>query len=174
MTSNAPSSPSLYESFALYGSGVTLIAVRDKEQDRFLVAASVLTASVSPFTLAVSIGRDRDALPAIAGGAPWTVAVLGEHHASLVRHLTAGTTRDERLAALIDGGAQPSREGPLWLPDALVTFWCRTQSTAIVNDQVLVVGLVERGSGHGGGRPLMRWHREFVSVTHLADDVPHR
>ena len=47
---------SLYDSFSLYGSGVTLITTNDGGIDRFFVAASVLTASVNPFTVAVSVG----------------------------------------------------------------------------------------------------------------------
>lgn len=51
--------PSLYASFAIYCSGVTLVTVRDDLRDLFFIAASVLTASVNPFTIAVSIGENR-------------------------------------------------------------------------------------------------------------------
>jgi flavin reductase (DIM6/NTAB) family NADH-FMN oxidoreductase RutF len=159
--------PSLYDSFALYGSGVTLVTVRDGDEDRFFIAASVLTASVSPFTLALSVGRDRDAITPITGGAPWAVSVLAERHLPLVRQLTTGTTRPQRLAALDAAGAETSVEGPLWLPDALVTFWCTAHSSTPVNDQVLLVGNVTRGSSHEGGSPLMRWNRDFRTIRQL-------
>ncbi|TXK19111.1 flavin reductase family protein [Homoserinibacter sp. GY 40078] len=157
--------PSLYESFALYGSGVTLVAVRDGDYDRFFVAASVLTASVTPFTLAVSVGQDRDAIPAIQSGAPWTLSVLAAHHLPLVRTLTAPTTHQERLDALGAAGAESSPEGPLWLPDALVTFWCSTRSITPVHDQRIVVGEVQHGSFHGNGSPLLRWNRDFRTTA---------
>ncbi|MCI2956976.1 flavin reductase family protein [Agromyces atrinae] len=160
--------PSLYESFGLYGSGVTLVTVRDGDDDRFFIAASVLTSSVDPFTLAISVGRDREALPAIVDGATWAVSVLAEPHVPLVRRLTARTTRDERLDALSAAGAERSPEGPLWLPDALVTLWCTTHSTTPVNDQVLLVGQVARGSGHAESAPLVRWNREFRTVAALS------
>lgn len=166
MTTTA--APTLYESFALYGSGVTLITVRDADADRFFVAGSVLTASVAPFTLAVSAGRDRDAVPAITGGATWTVNVLADRHLPLVRQLTARTTRQERLDALHAAGAVPSEDGPLWLPDALVTFWCTARSVTTVHDQELLVGEVSRGSEHQDGHPLLRWHRDFVTIAPLA------
>ncbi|SJM67052.1 flavin reductase family protein [Gulosibacter sp. 10] len=157
--------PTLYESFALYGSGVTLVTARDGDDDRFFIAGSVLTASVDPFTLAVSAGKDRDALPAILDGAPWAVSVLATHHLPLVRRLTARTTREERLEALEAAGAERSSEGPLWLPDALVTFWCTTHSSTPVHDQVLLVGEVHRNSHHSEGLPLLRWNRDFRTAS---------
>ena len=163
---------SLYESFALYGSGVTLVTVRDDGADRFFVAGSVLTASVDPFTLAVSVGRYRDALPAIAGGAIWTVNVLADRHLPLVRRLTTRTTREQRLDALRAAGAVCSDEGPLWLPDTLVTFWCTTRSVTTVHDQALLVGEVDRGSEHQDGLPLLRWNHNYVTATAPARSGP--
>ncbi|WP_353111474.1 flavin reductase family protein [Microbacterium sp.] len=158
----------LYDSFALYGSGVTLVSVRDADQHRFFIAGSVLTASVAPFTLAVSVGEDRDALPAIRRGEPWALTVLGEHHAPLVRALTSRSTmRSERLAALADAGAEASAEGPLWLPDGLVTFWCRVRDAVPVNDQVLLTGDVGRGSLPGDSTPLLRWKHAFRGARDL-------
>lgn len=159
---------SLYDGFARYGSGVTFVATREADHDRFFVAASVLTASVSPFALAVSVGQDRDALGPITAGAPWSVSVLASHHVPLVRSLTGRTTRAERLAALSEHGAEASPEGPLWLPDALVTFWCMTQSTTSVNDQVLLVGRVTRGSAPRDDAALLRWNHGF----HSTEEVP--
>lgn len=164
---------SLYDSFALYGSGVTLVTVRDGDEDRFFVAGSVLTASVAPFTLAVSVGQDRDALPAIRRGEPWTVSVLATEHLPLVRRLTARTSRDERLAALSSAGARPSPEGPLWLPDALVALWCDTRDLLPVNDQVLLTGDVRRGGEATGARPLLRWKKDFRTAQDLDPRDPH-
>ena len=159
--------PSLIDSFALYGSGVTLISVRDDDVDRFFVAGSVLTASVDPFTLAVSVGQGRDALAPITSGAPWAVSVLATQHLPLVRALTARNTREERLEALGASGAETSPEGPLWLPDALVTLWCTVHSSTPVHDQVLLAGEVTRGSLHDEGDPLLRWNRGFRTAADL-------
>ena len=159
--------PSLYDSFSLYGSGVTLVTVADGDGDRFFIAASVMTASVEPFSLAVSVSRHRAALPAIVRGRPWAVSVLAECHLPLVRALTGPTTHDERLEALRQAGAERSPEGPLWLPDALVTLWCTSVSTTSVYDQVLLVGRVGRGSEHHRGTPLLRWNRDFRTTVRL-------
>ena len=169
MSSRPEHIPPLYDSFALYGSGVTLVAVRDVpgDQDRFFIAASVLTSSVNPFTIALSVGQDRDALPLITAGAPWAVSVLSVHHLPLVRLLTARTTRAERLDALGAAGAEVSPEGPLWLPDALVTLWCTTHATMPLHDQLLLVGSVLRGSSHQADLPLLRWNRDFHTVAEL-------
>lgn len=163
---------SLYDSFSLYGSGVTLITTNDGGIDRFFVAASVLTASVNPFTVAVSVGRYREALPAIAGGAPWALSVLTADHMGLVENLTSPMTGDltsddiheRRLDMLAKAGAKRSPEGTLWLPDALVTLWCSTLSLTPVNDQFLLVGEVARGSSRGSGTPLLRWNRSFHTL----------
>lgn len=158
----------LYDSFSHYGSGVTLVAVRDADIDRFFIAASVLTSSVNPFTLAVSVGRDRDALPAITTGQTWSLGVLAEHHRPLVHQLTAKTmTPTQRLEALALAGAETSPEGPLWLPDTLVTFWCTTLNTTPVHDQVIVVGTVQRASPSSGGLPLLRWDHGFHTTQDL-------
>lgn len=129
MTAEDLIADNLYDAFALYGSGVALVAVRDGDRDCFFVAASVLTASVDPFALAVSVGRDRDGLAAIASGAVWSVSLLGAHHEGLVRQLTAGP-REGRRDALLAAGAARSPEGPLHLPDALVALWCTTRGGA--------------------------------------------
>ncbi|MFT3943845.1 MAG: flavin reductase family protein [Ancrocorticia sp.] len=163
---------SLYDSFSLYGSGVTLITTDDGGTDRFFVAASVLTASVNPFTVAVSVGRYREALPAIAGGAPWAISVLTADHVGLVEDLTSPMTGDltsddiheRRLGMLVEAGAERSPEGTLWLPDALVTLWCSTLSLTPVNDQFLLVGEVTRGSARTTGTPLLRWNRSFHTL----------
>jgi flavin reductase (DIM6/NTAB) family NADH-FMN oxidoreductase RutF len=161
--------PSLYDSFALYGSGVTLVTVRDGTRDRFFIASSVLTASVDPFALAVSISRNRDALPAIRAGNPWAVAMLATNHEPLVRQLTSPTSPAERDRALTAAGAVRSDEGPLWLPDALVTLWCTAGSTTPVNDQVLLVGQVNRGSQHQRKAPLLRWNHSFRTVAEWSE-----
>lgn len=158
------SNPSLYDGFALYGSGVTLVTVRDDDVDQFFIAASVLTASVEPFSLAIAVGQHRVGLPAITRGAPWAVSVLAVEHLPLVEQLAGRTTRDERLAALAMAGAEPSPEGPLWLPDALVSLWCRISSVTPVHHQTLIVGDVTRGSIHREGLPLMRWNRQFTTA----------
>ena len=160
------SAPHLYESFSLWGSGVCLVSVREHDHDRFFVAGSVLTASVDPFTVAVSVGADRDALASMRRGAPWALSILGAAHVDLVRTLTTGT-REERLAALAQEGAEASPEGPLWLPDALVTLWCETRATLPVHDQEIVVGDVVRGSLHTDTDPLLRWNRDFRTITDL-------
>lgn len=161
------SAPALYDSFSLYGSGVTFVSVRDGDVDRFFIAASVLTASVDPFTIAISVGQDRDALPAIEAGAPWAVSILATQHKPLVRRLTARNTRAERLEALGQAGAETSPEGPLWLPDAIVTLWCTTHSVTAVHDQRILVGKVTRGSLHQDGLPLLRWNRDFRTAADL-------
>src|SRR5690606_37498600 len=104
----------LYDSFAQYGSGVSLVSTRGGDgDDRFFVAASVLTASVDPFTLAVSVGSRRSALDAMLDGAPWTVSVLRAPHLPLVQELTGPTSPARRRAALTAAGAEHSPEGPL-------------------------------------------------------------
>ncbi|WP_104118303.1 flavin reductase family protein [Arthrobacter sp. B1805] len=161
------SHPSHYEAFARYGSGVTLVAVRSGDHDHFFIAASVLTASVNPFTLAISIGQDRAALPAITSGAPWAVSVLTNAHLPLVKQLTGPTTQQQRLAALTSAGAKPSPSGALWLPDALATYWCTTNSTTKVHDQVLVIGDVIQAVSSAEAQPLMRWNRNFHTTTEI-------
>ncbi|GAA4673014.1 flavin reductase [Gordonia humi] len=158
---------SRYDAFSRYGSGVTFVSVRDDDEDGFFVAASVLTASVSPFTLAVSVGERRDALTPMTDGATWSLSILGVQHVELVSRLTGRTSPGERREAVIAAGARRSTEGPLWLPDALASFWCRTVSATPVNDQVLVVGEVLRVGEIGDGAPLMRWGRRFGSVSAL-------
>lgn len=160
--------PGLYDSFALYGSGVTLLTVGDGDHDRFVIAASVLTASVEPFTLAVSVRHDRDVVPAMLGGAPWAVAVLTAAHLPLVHQLTGSTTSGQRVRSLRAAGVERSAEGPLWLPDALVTLWCTVHSSVPVHDQLLVTGEVIRGSLRRDAAPLLRWNRGFRTVTEFA------
>ncbi|MFT3662464.1 MAG: flavin reductase family protein [Gordonia sp. (in: high G+C Gram-positive bacteria)] len=158
----------LYDGFARYGSGVVLVTVADDDHDRFFIAASVLTASVDPFALAVSVGRRRDALPAILDRRPWSISMLGAEHRGLVDRLTGPTTRAQRRDALTEAGVRRSPEGPLWLPDALAAFWCVTRSSVDVDDQVLVVGDVTRGTPARPGPPLLRWNHDFHTVARAA------
>lgn len=156
-----------YDAFAQYGSGVTLVTVNSGENDYFFIAASVLTASVAPFTLAVSIGQDRDALPAIVSGAIWSVSVLVGSHLPLVKELTAPTTQEKRLVALTSARARRSPSGALWLPDALATYWCTTNRTLEVHNQVLVIGDVIQAVTSRGTQPLMRWNGKFHTMAEI-------
>ncbi|QRY64231.1 flavin reductase [Gordonia sp. PDNC005] len=159
----------LYDAFAAYGSGVCLVTVRNGDDDSFFVAASVLTASVDPFALAVSVGVRRPALAAISEGRPWTVSVLAADHLDLVRRLTTKTTHEERLAALRAAGVERSPDRTLRLPDALATFSCVTASMTPVNDQVLVVGSVVGGALGDGRAPLLRWDHGFHGVADITE-----
>ncbi|MEZ5085431.1 MAG: flavin reductase family protein [Tessaracoccus sp.] len=155
---------SLYDGFALYASGVTLVTVRDGAEDQFFIAGSVLTASVDPFAIAVSIGKDRIGLPAILRGTTWSLSVLTTQHRSLVQNLSAGISMRDRLQFLMAAGAERSPEEPLWLPDSLVTFWCTVRSVTLVDDQRLVVGNVRRARIQRIDDPLLRWNRDFKTV----------
>lgn len=156
----------LYQSFALHGSSVSLVTVHDDDH-RFFVAGSVLTASVDPFALAVSVGRAREALPAMLTDRTWALSILAAHHLPLVRQLTGSTTPAQRRVALVDAGATASPEGPLILPDALTAFWCATASSTTVHDQTLVVGDVLRASAPKNGDPLLRWNHRFHTAAAL-------
>ena len=158
----------VYEAFSRYGSGLTLVGVRDGDHDRFFIAASVMTASVDPFALAVSVGSGRDALPPMLAGAPWTLSVLSTGHHGLVEELTRDTSREERLLALGAAGAEPASSGGLWLPDALAAFTCRTGSVTPVNDQTLIVGEVVEASLGASAAPLLRWNRGFGTTASFA------
>ncbi|GEE03023.1 hypothetical protein nbrc107696_34690 [Gordonia spumicola] len=157
---------SLYDAFAKLGSGVCLVTVNDDGRDVGFVAASVLTASVDPFAIAVSVGGRRPGLSAIMAGRPWALSVLSVDHLPLVETLTGPTSPAERSEALAAAGAHRSPEGVLWVPDSLASVWCTTSSTMPVNDQVLIVGDVVRGSSRDG-TPLLRWDHGF----HTTGDV---
>jgi flavin reductase (DIM6/NTAB) family NADH-FMN oxidoreductase RutF len=163
-----PADAEIYQAFARYGSGVCFVVTHDPDsgEDRFLIAASVLTASVNPFHLAVSIGQDRDALAHILSGKPWSVQVLASNHEGLVTTLTGKTTKSERVDAVLGAGATRSADGTLQLPDALASFSLQTAGTLDVADQTLVVGRVDSASTARDRLPLMRWNRRFGTIHH--------
>jgi flavin reductase (DIM6/NTAB) family NADH-FMN oxidoreductase RutF len=163
-----PANADIYQAFARYGSGVCFVVSHDPEtgEDRFLIAASVLTASVNPFHLAVSIGKDRDALEFILSGKPWSVHVLASSHEGLVTTLTGKTTKSERADAVLAAGATRSSDGTLHLQDALASFSCETAGSIDVSDQTLVVARVAAASTGRDRPPLMRWNRRFGTVHH--------
>jgi flavin reductase (DIM6/NTAB) family NADH-FMN oxidoreductase RutF len=161
-----PADADIYQAFARYGSGVCFVVTHDPDsrEDRFLIAASVLTASVNPFHLAVSIGKDRDALEHVLSGKPWSVHVLASNHEGLVTTLTGKTTKSERVDAVLAAGATRSADGTLQLPDTLASFSCETAGTIDVADQTLVVARVASASAGRVRPPLMRWNRKFGTV----------
>lgn len=161
------STDDLYEAFSRYPSGVALVATTDGRTDSFFVAASILTASVDPFALTVSMASDRGALAPISSGAPWTVSLLGEHHVRLTEALTEPAPDVARTKALERFGAERSAEGPLWLPDAIAAYWLDTHSLHEVGDQMLVTGVVSRAVASREGRPLVRWSRGYHSTVPL-------
>jgi flavin reductase (DIM6/NTAB) family NADH-FMN oxidoreductase RutF len=163
-----PADAHIYQAFARYGSGVCFVATYDPDSgdDRFLIAASVLTASVNPFHLAVSIGKDRDALAHILSGKQWSVHVLASGHEGLVTTLTGETTKSERLDAVLAAGASRSADGTLHLEDTLASFSCQTAGTIDIADQTLVVGRVDSATTGRDRLPLMRWNRRFGTIHH--------
>lgn len=132
---------------AQLASGVTVIMVSDPAtgQPRGMTANAVMSVSLAPPLVVVSVRRQAHLHDALARAGAYSVTVLGEHQEAQARRF-AGLPADERDAPPVFHDA----EGVPVLSDGLAWLVARVTATHTAGDHTLFIGEV---TGLGADRP---------------------
>ena len=139
------------EALASWASGVAIAAVREQGRVLGTTVTALLSVSVEPPLILISLGLSAQVLPFLAPGKRFGVSVLADHQARLA----------SVFADAFPVGASPfPAEGDAVLPDALVRIGCRVERIDAAGDHRLVLARVER-TAVGAGQPLLRYRRTY-------------
>ncbi len=155
---SVPSSPVSSASGAALGripSGLFVIAWRNQERDRVMLASWVMQAGFEPPMLSVAVAPSREFLAAARGGLPFVVNVLAEHQRSLLARFGKPIAEGEEPFAGLT--VERTADNIAAVADAASWLSCRMAGEAVVDgaDHVVVVARVEAAGGSSGIEPLV-------------------
>lgn len=144
--------------------GACAITACDGVRRYGLTATSVISLSMEPPALLVSIRAGSRVLQALRGSRRFTVHLLAAGQQRLANAL-AGRLGDDNRSRILSQGAPwtPDR-----IPGALCHIECAVSKTVVAYTHALVVGRVERVDAGTGTAPLVYHDGRYHAVTPLA------
>jgi flavin reductase len=145
--------------------GVTVLTTLGDDRHEVMTANAVVSVSLEPALLLVSVGAAKLWLRAVRRCARFAVNVLGAHHEELARWCADHARHEQpELISTHDTSISPAT-GLLLFDDALVVVECRVHAEHPAGDHVLVVGEVTGVAVHRGqAEPLVFVDRGYATV----------
>jgi len=125
-------------------SGLFVVAWRDGDADRCMLASWVMQAGFAPPQVSVAIAASRELLGALDRGSTFAVSVLADAQRSLLARF--GKPADDAFAGL---AVQRTATGAAVLADAAAWLDCRPTARAAHGDHVVVLAEIVAGGGTG-------------------------
>ncbi len=125
-------------------SGLFVVAWRDGDEDRCMLASWVMQAGFAPPQVSVAIASSRDLMAVIDRGATFAVSVLAESQRSLLARF--GKPSPDAFAGL---PLHRTATGCAVLADAAAWLDCRPTARTAHGDHVVVLAEVVAGGGTG-------------------------
>ncbi|MFM7242551.1 MAG: flavin reductase family protein [Planctomycetaceae bacterium] len=144
----SPSSPAVSEIAIALGrvpSGLFVVAWREGEADRCMLASWVMQAGFVPPLVSVAIAESRDLMAAIDRGQPFAVSVLAESQRGLLARF--GKPGPDAFTGL---DVHRTASGLAALADAAAWMECRAATRAPHGDHVVVIAEIVTAGGAGG------------------------
>lgn len=149
--------------------GVTVLTTRAGERDEVMTANAVMSVSLDPVLLAISVMAPSRWLSALTEHGAFGVSVLAEHHEQLARW-AASPGRHEIPEPLAGWDiARSSETGCALLTDATAVFDCVVDAVHGAGDHALVVGKVIGVCSADLARPLVFHSSRY---TRVGDSLP--
>jgi flavin reductase (DIM6/NTAB) family NADH-FMN oxidoreductase RutF len=145
--------PSRFRAFmGRWATGVSVVTAHDERGDAGLTVNALLSVSLDPPSLLVSLSRDTDTLPAIQRSGRFGVSLLRAGQRSVSERFALTLPAAEKFAGI---ATHRGPGGTLLLDGALGAVECRVASTVPAFDHVLIVGEVDHEESGGDGAPLL-------------------
>lgn len=148
------STQAVRDAFALWSTGVSVVAVRDDTGVHGLTVSAFMPLSLHPPLILLSLAGDAPVLSYIEGARRFVVNILGQAQRPLASRFA------DRFP--IAPGVFPASGDPV-LPGALAAFVCTLDTTHQGGDHRIVIGRVERVERHAG-MPLLYHERAYRSL----------
>jgi 3-hydroxy-9,10-secoandrosta-1,3,5(10)-triene-9,17-dione monooxygenase reductase component len=156
MSGAPPAAPVLAERFRAamgrWATGVSVVTAHDRGEDAGMTVNALLSVSLEPPTVLVSLQREVDTLPVLRRARKFGVSFLAAGQRELSRRFALPVPAAEKFRGV---GYHRGPDGVPLLDGALAGLDCRLLSETPVVDHVLVVGEVVRLEEGPDGPPLL-------------------
>jgi flavin reductase (DIM6/NTAB) family NADH-FMN oxidoreductase RutF len=157
-----PQEPDFRSVMRQLAAGVSVVTSGSGVERGGFTATSVISLSVTPPRLLISIDQQSSTLPIIRRTGAFAVSFLAADQQRVAEAFAgqAGLSGAERFTV---GSWRSSVSGRHELRGALANVHCHVEEMIERHDHVLVIGDVV-WSSHGSGRPLVHWQRGFGQI----------
>jgi flavin reductase (DIM6/NTAB) family NADH-FMN oxidoreductase RutF len=143
---------------ARWATGVAVVTARDAERDFGLTVNALLSVSLAPPLVLVSLTHDADTTPAIRRSAAFAVNLLAADQRALSERFARQVTAEEKFRDL------PVKRGTTGAPllaGTLGSLECRVRQETRVSDHVLLVGEAVSAEAGADGLPLLFYRSRY-------------
>ncbi len=163
----APDAGAFRTAMGRWATGVSVVTASEEGRDAGLTVNALLSVSLRPPSVLVSLSREVDTLPVVERTRAFGVSVLRADQRALSERFALAVPSAEKF----DGVAvRRGRSGVPLLEGALATLECRVVMTNAVFDHHLVVGEVTDLVLGEEGSPLV-FFRSGYATAHGVDDL---
>ncbi len=142
-----------------WATGVSVLTSRDGSEDAGLTVNALLSVSLEPPSLLVSLQRDVDTLPVLRRSSVFAVSFLSAGQRALSERFARPVPSAEKFRGL---AFHRGRTGAALLDGALAGLEARVASLTDAFDHVLVVGQVVRIEPGADGLPLLFYRAHYA------------
>jgi flavin reductase (DIM6/NTAB) family NADH-FMN oxidoreductase RutF len=142
-----------------WATGVSVVTAHDADADAGLTVNGLLSVSLAPPSLLVSIANDTDTLPLIGRSGYFGASILTAAQRAVSERFARALPSVEKF------GGIPIHRGPHGSPlvdGSLGTLECRVLSRTAVFDHTLVVGEVVHAESGPDAVPLVYYHSGYA------------
>jgi flavin reductase (DIM6/NTAB) family NADH-FMN oxidoreductase RutF len=146
---------------ARYATGVAVVTVHADGRDHGLTVNSLVSVSLAPPSILVSIGHGSDGLPLIERARAYVVNILTERQEDVARRFAAHPLPRDAFQGL---NLTRSASGAYVLNDALAWLEAEVVASIPIFDHTLFVGEVRRGGTTSGEGALIYHLSRYSSL----------
>ena len=145
---------------ARWPTGVSVVTATDGKMDAGLTANAVLSVSLAPPTLLVSIAREADTGPLLARSGRFGVSLLAYDQRAISELFARPVPSAEKFAGLT---VRRGLGGVPLIPNGLAYFVCRLSQTWEADDHQLFLGTVEVSEAGRDVAPLVFFRSSYAA-----------
>jgi len=143
---------------ARWATGVAVVTAHEAGRDAGLTVNALLSVSLRPPLLLVSLTSDADTTPVIERTHRFAVSILSEGQRPLSERFAQTLSGDEKFAGL---SVRRDADGVAVLDGALATLRCRVAQVVPIADHRLIIGRVTAVDAGSDGLPLLFYRSRY-------------
>ena len=161
-TASGVDGPTFRRSIARWATGVSVVTARDGDVVAGLTVNSLLSVSLEPPTLLVSLTTEADTTPVIERSRHFGVSLLSSAQQALSERFASAVQPAEKFAGV---AVHVSPHGIPLLDGALATFECALERSIPAGDHHLLLGRVLAVENGPDGLPLTFYRSRYGETT---------
>ena len=145
-----------------WATGVAVVTASEGPRDAGLTVNAMLSVSLAPPLLLVSLTHDADTTPVLERTRMFGVSLLNASQRALSERFARAVTSEEKFAGV---AVHRGSTGVPLLDGALATFECELEQRVEVADHHLLVGRVVAAEAGRDGTPLLFYRSRYADAT---------